>query len=246
MFKRTSDILIAAAGLALLSPVYLLIAVALKLDSDGPVFFRQNRLGLGGAHFRIFKFRSMVADADKRGGTLTIGGDARVTRVGGFLRRHKLDELPQLINVLRGEMSLVGPRPEVPEYADLFPTEFRRILAVRPGITHRATLLFRNEEELLAATDDPNAAYIHKVMPAKMRLYIDALGEQSVMQDVRTIVETIFRVGETITAADLTLDTPEIGNIVSAARGGPRAVPAVENASAVEAVRYRRARETVA
>ena len=246
MFKRISDFLTAAAGLVLLAPVFVLVAVAVKLDSDGPVFFRQERLGRHGVLFRIFKFRSMVSDADQRGGKLTVGGDTRVTRVGGFLRRHKLDELPQLINVLRGEMSMVGPRPEVPEYAEMFPVEFKRILEVRPGITHRTTLLFRNEEELLATTLDPAETYVQTIMPAKMRLYIDALGEQSVMEDVRTIVETVFRVGETITARDLALDIPRIGNIVTGPSVAPRPMARPVEAAFVEPSVRSRVRQTVA
>jgi len=248
MFKRSIDLLTAAAGLVLLSPVFLVIAAAIRLDSPGPVFFRQDRLGCGAVRFRIFKFRSMVVDAHKRGGKLTVGGDARVTAVGAFLRRHKLDELPQLINVLCGEMSMVGPRPEVPEYAVMFPEEFDRILEVRPGITHRATLLFRNEEQLLAGAADPSEAYVKQVMPTKMRLYIDSLGEQSVLDDVRTIVDTVFHVGRTMTAEELAFDAPAVDNIVVAPRVAPipmrRPVPV--HAATAEIPPHRRARQTVA
>ncbi len=221
MLKRSIDFMISAAGLALLAPLFAAIAVAVKLDSPGGVFYRQVRMGRGGTRFRIFKFRSMVSDADRRGGKLTVGGDARVTRVGRFLRRHKLDELPQLINVLTGDMSLVGPRPEVPEYADMFPAEFERILEVRPGITHRATLKFRNEEEILAAAGDPATAYVEKVMPHKMRLYVDSLASQSVLDDVMTIVDTVFQVGESLTADELGLDTPAVSNVMPFTRVAP-------------------------
>jgi lipopolysaccharide/colanic/teichoic acid biosynthesis glycosyltransferase len=198
-----------------MSPLLAVIAFVIKLDSPGPVFFRQHRLGLNGTLFSIYKFRSMVSDAERRGTRFTVGGDDRITPVGRFLRRTKLDELPQLINVLLGEMSLVGPRPEVPEYAELFPREFAQVLRVKPGITHRATMRFRNEEDLLAESADPTKTYIEKIMPTKMQLYIDSMHQQSVRQDIRTIVATILRVGDEMTLAELQIDTPELAPIVS-------------------------------
>jgi len=236
MHKRCFDFTVATVGLMLLSPVMALIALAVKLEGPGPVFFRQERLGLHGRRFRIFKFRSMVSDAESRGNRFTVGGDARVTPLGRFLRRHKLDELPQLLNVVRGEMSLVGPRPEVPEYAELFPAEYARILSVRPGITHAATLRFRNEEQLLAGARDPRKAYLENVMPAKMRLYVESLARQSLRDDVATIVRTILQVGETATPEELRFDAPEVANITSL----PRSRPAPARAAP------RRVRQTVA
>jgi len=215
MLKRTFDIIWSGLGLVVVSPLLAIIAFAIKLDSPGPVFFRQRRLGLNGTLFHIYKFRSMVSDAERRGTRFTVGGDDRITPVGRLLRRTKVDELPQLINVLLGEMSLVGPRPEVPEYAELFPREFAQVLRVKPGITHRATLRFRNEEDLLAKSDDPTKIYIENIMPTKMQLYIDSMHHQSIRQDIRTIVATILRVGDEMTLAELQIGTPELAPIVS-------------------------------
>ena len=242
MLKRSFDFIVATMGLTLLSPVMAVIAAAVKLDGPGPVFFRQERLGLHGRRFRIYKFRSMVTDAESRGNRFTVGGDARVTRVGRFLRRHKLDELPQLLNVLTGEMSLVGPRPDVPEYADFFPAEYARILTVRPGITHAATLRFRNEEELLAGAGDPRRAYLENVMPAKMRLYVESLSRQSLRHDIATIVQTVLQVGDTATPEELLLDAPEVVNIANLPRARREHAPA----PAARAASAGRVRQTVA
>jgi len=203
LIKRMIDLLVSAAGLILLSPVFLLLGVAVKATSPGPVFYRQERVGHFGCRFRIFKFRSMVKDADHLGGTLTIKGDTRITPLGRYLRRHKFDELPQLINVLHGEMSLVGPRPEVPEYADMFPRSYERILEIKPGITHSATLFFRNEERLLSRADDPRSLYVERVMPYKMMLYVDDMRRCSVGHDMLTIIDTALRITRTVTMAEL-------------------------------------------
>ena len=192
MLKRGIDIVCSAAGLIALSPLFLVIAGAVKATSRGPVFYRQTRLARGGREFRIFKFRSMVADAERRGARVTGAGDERVTPVGRFLRRHKLDELPQLLNVLKGDMSLVGPRPEVPEFVAHYPAEFARVLTVRPGITHRATQLFRNEEELLARAADPRAFYVERILPRKLAIYLADLGRTGLRDDLRTIVDTVL------------------------------------------------------
>lgn len=239
MLKRSFDFIVASVGLTFVLPVMAAIAVAVKLDGPGPVFFRQERLGRHGRRFRIYKFRSMVTDAEARGNRFTVGGDARVTRVGRFLRRHKLDELPQLINVFKGEMSLVGPRPEVPEYADLFPAEYARILSVRPGITHTATLRFRNEEDLLAGAADPRKAYLENVMPAKMRLYVESLTRQSLREDIATIVQTVMQVGDTATSEELLLDTPDVVNIADLPRTRREPAPVRQRAAG-------RMRQTVA
>ncbi len=203
MLKRIFDLVVATTGLVVLSPVLAAVSVAVKLGSPGPVFFRQVRVGRHGRPFRIFKFRTMVDDAEARGGKLTVGGDGRVTPVGRFLRRHKLDELPQLINVVRGEMSLVGPRPEVPEYVRLFPVPYRRILMVRPGITHRATLWFRREERLLAEADDPTTYYLTHIMPLKVKFYLDGLERQSFLDDLKTIVWTVLDAAHALTAEEV-------------------------------------------
>jgi lipopolysaccharide/colanic/teichoic acid biosynthesis glycosyltransferase len=170
VFKRGIDILAAALGLLLLSPLLLAISVLIKLDSSGPVFFRQARVGRHGRVFRIFKFRTMVHLQSADAAQLTVGADRRITRVGAWLRRTKLDELPQLIDVLRGTMSLVGPRPEVPRYVAHYPAAMReRVLGVRPGITDLASLHYRNEGELLARAADPEQEYLDVILPSKLR-----------------------------------------------------------------------------
>ena len=171
MAKRVFDLLLAGLGLVLLSPLLLAIAVAVKLDSPGPVFYRQQRVGRHGVPFRIHKFRTMAHAERDAGPQISVGADARITRVGAVLRRHKLDELAQLIDVLQGTMSLVGPRPEVPRYVALYPPELRvKVLSVRPGITDLASIVFRNEGELLARAADPESEYVQVVMPQKLAL----------------------------------------------------------------------------
>lgn len=192
MAKRLFDLLLAAIGLLLLSPVLFAIALAVRLDTPGPALFRQQRVGRGGRLFRIHKFRTMVADAPQRGPGLTIGEDARITRVGRFLRAKRLDELPQLIDVLRGDMSLVGPRPEVPRYVALYPAALRdKVLSVRPGITDLASLEFRNESERLARAADPEREYVEVVMPAKLRLAAHYVDHASVLFDLQLIARTL-------------------------------------------------------
>ena len=192
MAKRALDILASGAGLLLLAPLLLLIAVAIKLDSPGPVFFRQARVGRHGQVFRIFKFRTMRQQESENGTQLTFAGDPRITRVGAWLRRSKLDELAQLIDVLRGTMSLVGPRPEVPRYVALYPAELRsKVLSVRPGITDPASIAYRDEARVLRAAADPQREYIDVVMPAKLRhaeLYVDNM---SLATDLRLIIATL-------------------------------------------------------
>jgi lipopolysaccharide/colanic/teichoic acid biosynthesis glycosyltransferase len=168
--KRLFDILLSALLLLVLTPLGLLLALAIKLDSPGPVFFRQERVGLHGKLFRIHKFRTMVADAPALGPALTVGQDARITRIGRWLRRSKLDELAQLIDVLRGDMSLVGPRPEVPHYVALYPPALReQVLAVRPGITDPVSLAHADESDELAQAADPERHYVEVVMPRKLQ-----------------------------------------------------------------------------
>ena len=192
--KRVMDIAISAAALCVLWPVFLLIALAIVIDDPGPVFYRQVRVGRGGRPFRIFKFRTMVVDADKKGLSITVGRDSRITRVGAFLRKTKLDELAQLLNVLCGQMSFVGPRPEVPRYVELYTPYQRQVLLVRPGITDYASIAYRNENDLLAGADDPERMYIEEIMPAKIELNMRYLHEISPLCDVKLIFKTIAAV----------------------------------------------------
>ena len=192
--KRAMDIVLSAAALCVLWPVLLLIALAIVVDDPGPVFYRQVRVGRGGKPFRIFKFRTMVVDADKKGLSITVGRDSRITRVGAFLRRTKLDELAQLLNVLCGQMSFVGPRPEVPRYVELYTPYQRQVLLVRPGITDYASIAYRNENDLLAGADDPERMYIETIMPDKIELNMKYLREISPLTDVRLMLRTVFAV----------------------------------------------------
>jgi lipopolysaccharide/colanic/teichoic acid biosynthesis glycosyltransferase len=192
MAKRAFDLLGAALGLLLLSPLMLAIALAIKLDSRGPVFFRQQRVGRHGKLFRIHKFRSMVADAPQRGPALTVGDDPRITRVGRWLRRTRLDELPQLIDVLAGHMSLVGPRPEVPQYVAQYPAALReRALSVRPGITDPSSLLYLDEAELLARAADPEREYVDVILPRKLQCAADYAAQASLRSDVGVLLRTL-------------------------------------------------------
>ena len=192
--KRMMDIVVSGCALAVLWPVLLLIAIAIKIDDPGPVFYRQVRVGRGGKTFRIYKFRTMVVDADKKGLAITVGRDNRITRMGAFLRKTKLDELAQLINVFTGEMSFVGPRPEVPKYVDMYTPYQRQVLLVRPGITDYASIAYRNENDLLAGADDPEKMYIEKIMPDKIELNMKYLREISPLADIRLILSTIVAV----------------------------------------------------
>jgi lipopolysaccharide/colanic/teichoic acid biosynthesis glycosyltransferase len=190
--KRVFDLLLAAVGLVLLSPVMLSIALWIKLDSPGPVFFRQLRVGRHGAPFRIHKFRTMRNDPPGLGPQITVGADPRITRSGRFLRRAKLDELPQLLDVLGGTMSLVGPRPEVPRYVDLYPAALRdKVLSIRPGITDPASIEFRDESAVLARAADPERAYVEEVMPAKLRAAARYVEHRTLLGDLRLIAATL-------------------------------------------------------
>jgi lipopolysaccharide/colanic/teichoic acid biosynthesis glycosyltransferase len=192
MAKRAIDLLIAAAGLLLLAPLLLVVGLAIKLDSPGPVFFRQERVGKNGRPFRIFKFRTMREQPADPPVQITVGADPRITRVGAFLRRTKLDELAQLIDVLRGTMSLVGPRPEVPRYVALYPADLRaKVLSVRPGITDPASLAYRDENSLLARAADPEREYVEVVMPAKLRCAAAYVDNMSLGADLRLMVATL-------------------------------------------------------
>ena len=192
--KRAMDIVLSAAALAVLWPLLLIIALAIVIDDPGPVFYRQVRVGRNGKTFRIFKFRSMVTDADKKGLAITVGGDSRITRVGAILRKTKLDELAQLLNVLLGQMSFVGPRPEVPKYVELYTPYQRQVLLVRPGITDYASIAYRNENDLLAGAEDPEKMYIEQIMPDKIELNMKYLREISPLADIRLIFKTLAAV----------------------------------------------------
>ena len=190
--KRLFDIVASGLGLIVLSPLFLILAIWIKLDSKGPVFYRQVRVGYKNKDFRIFKFRSMRVGADK-GSLVTIGGhDPRVTRSGYFIRKFKFDELPQLINVFLGDMSLVGPRPEVRPYVDYWTPEQMHVLDVRPGITDPASIKFRNENELMEKAEDPEKYYIEVIMQEKIKLYLEYVEKHSFFYDLGLIFKTFW------------------------------------------------------
>ncbi len=194
MFKRLIDIIVALIFLIILTPLFLVIAILIKTDSAGPVFYLQQRVGLNNSDFAIFKFRTMHTDADKMG-LLTIGErDPRVTKVGYLLRKYKFDELPQLINVVIGNMSLVGPRPEVRKYVSLYNQEQLRVLSIKPGITDYASIEYSNENELLSQSENPEATYIEKIMPAKLVLNLKYINEQSFFTDIKIMWKTILKI----------------------------------------------------
>jgi len=192
--KRLFDIIASGFGLLCLSPLFLMVALWIKLDSKGPVFFRQVRVGRYGKDFRIFKFRSMRVGSDK-GSQITVGGhDSRITRSGYFIRKAKIDELPQLINVFIGDMSLVGPRPEVRHYVDLWTPEQMRVLDVRPGITDPASIRYRNENELLESVQNPEEYYINVIMQDKIKLYIEYVKKYNFFYDIKLIAKTLYTI----------------------------------------------------
>jgi lipopolysaccharide/colanic/teichoic acid biosynthesis glycosyltransferase len=190
--KRVFDILVSAVGVFILAPLLILTALMVKLDSPGPVLFKQQRMGKGFRPFWIYKFRTM-RNLPARGPKITIGNDPRITRVGRFLRQTKLDELPQLINILRGEMSVVGPRPEVPHYVKLYPKEYQEILTIRPGLTDLASLKYRDEAALLARTENPEQEYVTRILPDKINLAKDYLQRASFFFDLHVILKTIIQ-----------------------------------------------------
>lgn len=192
MAKRLFDVLVAAFALLLLSPLLLGVALAIKLDSRGPVFFRQQRVGRGGQLFSIHKFRTMQVDAPQRGPAVTVGQDARITRIGHGLRNYRIDELPQLIDVLLGDMSLVGPRPEVPRFVAHYPAGLReQVLAVRPGITDPASLEHIDEATLLAGSADPERDYIERILPHKLSVQAEYAARATLFSDVGVLLRTV-------------------------------------------------------
>lgn len=188
--KRTFDIVASGLGLVALSPLFAILAIWIKSDSKGPVFYRQTRVGKDNKDFRLFKFRSMRPNSDKLG-LITVGGhDPRVTRSGYYIRKYKLDEFPQLINVFLGDMSLVGPRPEVRKYVDMYSPQQMKVLDVRPGITSLASIRYRNENEILAAAEDPDKAYIEQVMPDKLAIDLEYVDKANLWTDIKLIFST--------------------------------------------------------
>jgi len=191
MLKRSFDIFFSFFGLIILSPIFLLIFVLVKTDSKGPVIYKQTRVGKDGKDFSVLKFRSMKQDSESKG-LLTVGGkDPRITKTGYFIRKYKLDELPQLINVLKGEMSFVGPRPEVRKYVLLYDEVQKKVLNVKPGITDVASIKYRNENELLEGSDDPESFYIKEIMPVKLKMNLEYINDRSFFKDIKVILNTL-------------------------------------------------------
>jgi len=191
---RLFDVISAMIGLAVLSPILGIIGLLIKLEDDGPVFYRGERVGRGGKMFKIYKFRTLVIDAERLGGSSTADDDPRITKIGRRLRKYKLDELPQLINVLKGEMSIVGPRPEIKCYTDLYTEEERAILSVRPGITDWASIWNPDEGAILAGSEDPDRVYMEQIRPEKVRLQLKYVRERSFMNDLKIILQTFITI----------------------------------------------------
>ena len=194
LLKRLFDIVVSAAMLLLASPVFLILAVAIKLDSPGPVFYRQERVTQYGRKFRIFKFRTMVSNADKIGAQVTVGNDSRITRVGKLIRKCRLDEVSQLIDILRGTMTFVGTRPEVPKYVAAYTPEMMATLLLPAGVTSLASIMYKDEDQLLSGAEDVDQVYIEKVLPGKMRYNLEAIESFSFWGDIKLMFMTVFAV----------------------------------------------------
>ena len=191
---RFFDFILSLVGLVVLAPIFIVLAIWIKIDSKGPVFYKQVRVGRNGIDFGLFKFRSMVVDADKKG-LITVGGrDPRITRSGYFIRKYKLDELPQLINVLVGDMSLVGPRPEVRKYVDLYTDEQQKVLSVKPGITDYASIEYMDENEILGKSSDPEKTYIEEIMPEKIKYNMKYISNKSLFEYFKIILLTVLKI----------------------------------------------------
>lgn len=190
-FKRPFDLIMSLLLLVLLSPLMFLVAIRIRMYDKANVFYKAPRIGLNGSAFNMFKFRTMVVNADKIGGSSTSDDDSRITPVGKILRKYKLDELPQLINVLKGEMSIIGPRPEVKFYTDMFTDEEKKILTIKPGITDYASIWNPDEGKILAGSPDPDKTYLEEIRPGKIRLQLKYLNEKSIKVDLRIIYETV-------------------------------------------------------
>jgi len=189
--KRFFDIVASFIGLFLLSPIFLYIAIWIKISSKGPIFYIQKRVGKDFKEFNLYKFRSMVTGADKKGPGVTSSDDDRITKVGKFIRKTKIDELPQLLNVLKGDMSLVGPRPELMKFVNYKKDEYKKVLTIRPGITDNAAIAFRNEEKIMAQYDDKESAYIEHILPQKIKLYYEYIDNISFSNDIKLILKTL-------------------------------------------------------
>ena len=191
---RFFDFILSLVGLVVLAPIFIVLAIWIKIDSKGPVFYKQVRVGQNSIDFGLFKFRSMVVDADKKG-LITVGGrDPRITRSGYFIRKYKLDELPQLINVLVGDMSLVGPRPEVRKYVDLYTDEQQKVLSVKPGITDYASIEYMDENEILGKSNDPEKTYIEEIMPEKIKYNMKYINNKSLFEYFKIILLTVLKI----------------------------------------------------
>lgn len=194
MLKRIFDVVFSFIGLLFVLPFLVIVSLFIIVNDGFPVFYFQERIGKNNIPFKLFKFRSMYKDADKKG-LLTVGGrDPRVTPIGYYIRKYKLDELPQLLNVLIGDMSLVGPRPEVKKYVDLYNTEQQQVLSVKPGITDLASIHYINENEILAQSQEPEKTYINEIMPQKLKLNLDYIAQQSIITDFKIILQTILKI----------------------------------------------------
>lgn len=194
IMKRFFDILVSALGLVILAIPFVIISIITKLTSTGPIFYRQKRVGKDEIPFRIYKFRTMIQDADKKGMLITVGEDNRITKIGKFLRKSKIDELPQLINVFLGDMSFVGPRPEVEKYTRLYDGYQKNVLKIRPGITDLASIKYKDESSVLAKSKDPEYTYIHEIMQNKLQINLEYLERISVLRDIKLIIITILEV----------------------------------------------------
>lgn len=193
IIKRIFDFIASFLGCIILIPIFIIIAILIKLDSKGPIFFKQKRVGQYGKEFEILKYRTMIVDAEKVGKQITVGNDSRITRIGKFLRKYKLDELPQLFNVLIGDMSLVGPRPEVPKYVKLYNEKEREVLNVKPGITDFASIEYRDENEILGTVENPEEYYINVIMKHKLQLNLKYISSNNIFLDIKIILKTLLK-----------------------------------------------------
>ena len=191
--KRIFDLTFSLLGLIICSPIFIVAPIFIKLDSKGPVFFRQERVGKNFKSFKIYKFRTMRYDPEEKGPMITVGGDRRVTEVGKFLRQYKVDELPQLFNVLKGEMSFVGPRPEVREYVQLFKKDYKKLLRIRPGITDPASIKYSDEERVLSSSENWEEEYKKRILPEKIDLSLQYVEQHNIMTDLKIILKTLLK-----------------------------------------------------
>ena len=191
--KRIFDLIFSLLGLIVCSPIFIIVAVLIKLDSKGPVFFRQERIGKNFKSFKVYKFRTMEHKANENGPRITVANDSRITRMGRFLRKYKIDELPQLFNVIKGDMSFVGPRPEVKEYVKLYESDYKKLLRIRPGITDPASIKYSDEEGVLSLSENWEEEYKKKVLPEKIALSLSYVENQNIITDLKLIFKTLFK-----------------------------------------------------